>query len=248
MIRLKKLFLVLLAVAVLLTATAALWQFVPLFGISWEDIENRMEFASYHAEPLDTNLEGFRVPSSISFGGNFNPGLRICMGIQNTANTGYDDHITFTLNTEFGAWYNYSGMYDPNDPPPYENLPEYTKDSLTVPNGGTIWWVDSYCDPDTGEYISYMDVDYDINFIDIIIYEDTHIIGYAVYKQSPGYSGEEKLHGIYVAERVGGSFFPKIDGEYQNIRQECIEVRIEEIKENTRNMPVSPVINQIKSG
>ena len=62
-----------------------------------------------------------------------------------------------------------------------------------------------------------------VDFVKIVVKEDEHIIGYAVIKVTMGY-----MH--CVGEVVKSALFPQVDGEFQNVTQEQIDIIIENFK------------------
>lgn len=88
---------------------------------------------------------------------------------------------------------------------------------------------------ETGDTVYWLIVDQksleqkdDMHFVDVVIREQNHIVGYAVIKIAARIG---KMGGkVYDASIVKNAEFPKVDGEYQAVSEEYVNKRISEAK------------------
>lgn len=226
---LKKVMIILLLVALMIAATLVLWQFVPLFGVSWEDMLLRMEFDGYVKESL---MDGVECPYSLFsiVGYSSMQGFPVILEIPGESGE-IDTGISITIRADDGTWFQ---EIDP------KHTIKHLGSTVTVPNGGSVYWEHDIYDAVTQDWISagsFWTSDRDTTFIDAVIRKDGQIIGYFVGRFQLLYHEEYGRTGDFVYEMVGSASFPKIDGEYQDINEECIEARIQMIKDYTCNPP-----------
>ena len=146
----------------------------------------------------------------------------VVLAIPDEAGEGYPNNITFSLRANHGAWMNYT---DAGANFYYDGLPEYLGPTATLPNGEGIYWDAIELNPETGKHADFFtDVQwFDEICLDGIVYQDSHIVGYFVVKLTRAYHEEYGPTLGWRVAMVGSASFPKVDGEYQDIRLECIE-------------------------
>lgn len=110
--------------------------------------------------------------------------------------------------------------------------------TVTLTNTMTLYWMNTYDDPDNGNSISFIPQRLSENsdstihngsrieniYLDVVIYTEGHITGYTVLHIKPVYDGGFQL----VLKKAKA--YPQVDGEYQDITQEFIEHQIQAAK------------------
>lgn len=110
--------------------------------------------------------------------------------------------------------------------------------TFTLSETMTLYWINTYDDPDVGESISFVPQRWYENsdsvihngsrmeniYLDVVIYTEGHITGYTVLHIKPYYDGGFQL--LFVESKA----YPKVDGEYQDITEEFIRSKIEAAK------------------
>ncbi|MDD4540805.1 MAG: hypothetical protein PHR78_01360 [Eubacteriales bacterium] len=89
----------------------------------------------------------------------------------------------------------------------------------SVANESTLYWINRSADND--DYVIKGN-----DFIKIITREDDHLLGYAVIRID---STEETENAFYKPLLLKSVFFPKVEGEYQNVTEEYVQSKIREL-------------------
>ena len=212
----KKILPVLLAAVILLGVFAA-----PAICGMINTVRHHIEYYGYTRDAL---MDGIEIPPMFSWYFSGVGHYNLSFFIPNESEEGYADDITFSLRADYGSWINETYILPPGYDQGYMEY-EYLGSTATVPNGNQIVWDDIAFDEETEAYLEggWFDQGIDEMFIDGIIYQDSHIIGYFVVKFTVLYDEEYGRHRGFDATMVGSATFPKVDGEYQDIRLECIE-------------------------
>lgn len=110
--------------------------------------------------------------------------------------------------------------------------------TFTISETMTLYWINSYDDPDTGKSVSFIPQRWHENsdsvihngsrmeniYLDVVVYTEGHITGYSVLHIKPYYDGGFQL--VFVESKA----YPKVDGEYQDITEEYVEKLIQRAK------------------
>lgn len=213
-IAIKRILCILLALIILLGIFAA-----PAISGMITTALHHIEYYGYTREALN----GVELPYPDFFGSyNAMKAFPVVLAIPDETGDDYPDNVTFFLRANCGSWMNYSkggaNFY-------YDSLPEYLGPTVTLPNGEGIYWDDVALDPETGDYEHFITEVRGIDeiWLDGIVYQDSHIIGFFVVKHTRIYHEEYGPTVGWKVAMVGSASFPKVDGEYQEIRPECIE-------------------------
>ena len=213
-IAIKRILCILLALIILLCVFAA-----PAISGMITTALHHIEYYGYTREALN----GVELPYPVVWGSySAMSAFPVVLAIPHETGEGYADDITFSLHANCGSWMNLeegeAGFY-------YEGLPEYLGPTVTLPNGEGIYWDEVEFDPETGDYEHFFTMDRGIDeiWLDGIVYQDSHIIGFFVVKHTRIYHEEYGPTAGWNVAMVGSASFPKIAGEYQEIRLECIE-------------------------
>ena len=137
-----------------------------------------------------------------------------------------DCTITFEVTTNRGELYGN-----------YYNLEKYSGgmrearmgQSAVIENGETLYWEAS--EERGGDDFQYEQVSPDDGsiYINIVIKADTHIVGYAIIEIVPH---EELGADVLTSKMIETVYFPKVDGEFQEIAAEYVHEEITQFKTN----------------
>lgn len=177
------------------------------------DDDTTIEFPS---EETIIMQEGIEVPITY----NWNPAMSSRPGIPlNLSAPGYQN-TTFEVSVDGGALLLWE-----------DNTVTHMSIPLYVENGTTIYW--SSLSKSTSGSVETMENSR--AYIDIIIREDTTIVGYAVVKIELDHSDATTEYPCtYYATLVKSVSFPKVNGSYQNITYEYVRMEMEQLKSETR--------------
>ena len=222
----KKILIILLVIAIVIAATCFLWQYVPLIGISSEDMILRREYDDYVKAPL---MEGLEFPQALYLIKS-SSGISFPVELQILDETGkIDRDIQITIRAEDGSWH-HSVLKK-------EYIDVLLGSTAVVTNGQQVRWKDEIHDVEAQRIVStfdFIDSDKDVTFLDMVIRKNGHIIGYLVGRFQVGYSREYGKSSLIYYEVLDAASFPMVGDEYQAIREECIEFRIQMMKEENR--------------
>lgn len=160
---------------------------------------------------------------------NWAPGCPITLNMEEEGFC-FED-ITFQVTVNGGGCY----IGENGGPSIYPGMSKTMPVQFSVPNNTTIFW-SQYYDAATGEYEPFQGA---YAYITIIIYENSHIVGYAVlrfhhltYREVNAEFYEELgvpldlFSGSFQLEMLASVSFPKVDGEYQSITEEYVDACI----------------------
>ena len=164
----------------------------------------------------------------------------------NIAMTNMFENITIDISVNEGHLYDWSkdivdGKFIKR------NETGISSQNVTLTKTMTLYWINTYEDPDTGEIAVFYPERYIENkesiradgakelmihngtrmnniYVDIIVKTEGNITGYAVLQLNPVYNG-----GFQLVLRKAQSY-PKVNGEYQNITEEYIRSKIQAAK------------------
>ena len=102
----------------------------------------------------------------------------------------------------------------------YNGQPILYPDNFTVGNCSTIYWLEN----------GSIDFDGDIAYVDIVIYQEDNIVGYAVLRIDRVYDPDCGRTNSFCITLVDSVAFSKIGGHYQNVPESYVRNRIEEVK------------------
>lgn len=122
-----------------------------------------------------------------------------------------DEYVNFTVRTSEGVLRNI-----------INGESQFVGKEVELPNNSTLYWNNL---SDNKEAKILLNI---TSYIDIIIYANEHIIGYAVIKIFP-VTEFTKGH-VYSVKLLKSASFPQVDGEYQNITIDYIESEMIKIK------------------
>ena len=161
--------------------------------------------------------EGIEVPITY----NWNPAMSSRPGIPlNLSAPGYQN-TTFEVSVDGGELL----LWEEDNTITHMSTPLY------VENGTTIYW--SSLSQSTSGSVETME--HSPAYIDIVILEDTTIVGYAVVKiELDHLDSTTKDPYTYYATLVKSISFPKVNGGYQNITYEYVRMEMEQLKSETR--------------
>ena len=216
-IGMKRILCILLALIILLCVFAA-----PAISGMITTALHHIEYYGYTREAL---MPGIELPPMFSWNFSGVSHYILSFFIPSETGEGCADDITFSLRADYGTWMAEEyHLPTPEHPQGYTEY-EYLGSTAIVPNGNQILWDDISFDEETGAYLEgdWFDQGNDEMFIDCIIYQDSHIIGFFVIKFTVIYHEEYGRQRAFSCTTVGSASFPKIAGEYQEIRPECIE-------------------------
>ena len=178
------------------------------------DEDTTIEFPS---EETIIMQEGIEVPITY----NWNPAMSSRPGIPlNLSAPGYQN-TTFEVSVDGGELL----LWEEDNTITHMSTPLY------VENGTTIYW--SSLSQSTSGSVETME--HSPAYIDIVILEDTTIVGYAVVKiELDHLDSTTKDPYTYYATLVKSISFPKVNGGYQNITYEYVRMEMEQLKSETR--------------
>lgn len=178
------------------------------------DEDTTIEFPS---EETIIMQEGIEVPITY----NWNPAMSSRPGIPlNLSAPGYQN-TTFEVSVDGGELL----LWEEDNTITHMSTPLY------VENGTTIYW--STLSQSTSGSVETME--HSPAYIDIVILEDTTIVGYAVVKiELDHLDSTTKDPYTYYATLVKSISFPKVNGGYQNITYEYVRMEMEQLKSETR--------------
>lgn len=180
--------------------------------------------------------EGVELPWEYVWG----PGINIVRGLPiklDFPTEGYGDaKITLEVSTTGGSFFGKPVRYqDPITKEYHTSDYPYLGNNFTTGNNYTIYWniFSKTVDPLTGKEV----YDYDAprkSYVDIVIFADDIIVGYAVveiYELLP--EGESNyidgVHRGYLSRVVEIVSFPKVDGEFQPVSRRYVEKKFNEL-------------------
>lgn len=178
------------------------------------DEDTTIEFPSVETIIMQ---EGIEVPITY----NWNPAMSSRPGIPlNLSAPGYQN-TTFEVSVDGGELL----LWEEDNTITHMSTPLY------VENGTTIYW--SSLSQSTSGSVETMENSR--AYIDIIIREDTTIVGYAVVKIDLDHlDSTTEYPCTYYATLVKSVSFPKVNGSYQNVTYEYVRMEMEQIKSETR--------------
>lgn len=160
--------------------------------------------------------EGIEVPITYDW----NPAMSSRPGIPLNLSAPGDQNTTFEVSVDGGELLLWEE----------DNTITHMSTPLHVENGTTIYW--SSLSQSTSGSVETME--HSPAYMDIIIREDTTIVGYAVVKIELDNLDSATEHPYtYYATLVQSVSFPKVNGSYQNITCEYVRTEMEQLKSET---------------
>lgn len=176
----------------------------------------------------DNQLESIRLEDSVNFphGPIWHPGINVVPGLPisiNIINSSKPINYSISLNGGSVIRSFHSMVFGYADQE--DNYEQVFPSKFTVANPITLFWRDWNLDKD-GNTISAEDTSY----LDIVVYEDEIIVGFAVIRIERVYDNHTGCPIGYSSNLMISKSFPKLNGKYQSVSEEYVLEVIEEVK------------------